>query len=252
MAYGLTQSLTLNGTTQYASAADSSSLSPTGDMTLETWIKVAALPTSLAEFDIIAKHDNGNTANGRSFIWSLADNSGTPGFKIRISTDGTSGNQSTTTFAYTAPIATWVHLAMSYTAATGVVVFTVNGVNIGNVGGNKTSIFDSTTAVTVGARGDGSSTGITSFSLARIWKGVAQSSATIAANLCSVLGTQTNLSAEWTLNNVYTDDSGNSNTLTPQNSPTFSASVPAICVVADIKTMNGVNKADIKTIDGIN
>src|SRR5712671_8150079 len=55
----------VRSSSQYFSAADSPSLSITGDMTIEAWVKLASLPSSGAgAYFIISKDDAPNT---RSF-----------------------------------------------------------------------------------------------------------------------------------------------------------------------------------------
>lgn len=60
-----TKSISFNGTTQYASRADTASLSITGDITLETYIKPSSLPTTGNTMTLISKWDE-NT-NLRSY-----------------------------------------------------------------------------------------------------------------------------------------------------------------------------------------
>lgn len=65
-------------------------------------------------------------------------------------------------------------------------------------------------------------------SLARFWK-TNNNLTTINTDRCLELGATTNLSAEWLLDNDYTDNSGNGNTLTAGaggNAPSFGTDVP--------------------------
>lgn len=236
MATFATQSASLNGSTQGFSAADNASTSPTGDMTCEAWVKLTAEPGVSVEYDIMSKHDNGGGANGRSFTMTYLNNAGTLQFTTRISSDGTSANQTVGTLNHTFGTGTWHHIAFSYTASTGTIVVVKNGTSLGSITGHKTSIFDSTTALTIGIRGDLTSASLNGrIGTARLWKGVARTAAQINADICTTYGCpQTNLSGEWSLNNVLTDSSGNANTLTNVGTATFSADVTSTCPLSGI------------------
>lgn len=69
-----THSLVLNGTTQYATAADSSSLSITGDLSLEIYTKLDALPDTSESIVLVSKWDEQN--NDRSYRLDIAGVSG--------------------------------------------------------------------------------------------------------------------------------------------------------------------------------
>jgi hypothetical protein len=201
-------------------------------MTVEAWIKVTTNPGNGVEYDIISKHDNGNSANGRSWITSYEQTGGVTGFRWRNSSDGTSGQQTTATWTQTLTTGQWYHVAFAY-ATSGNVICYLDGVSLGTVGSQKTSIYDSSTVVTVGARNNGTGAGASFLngrvSLARIWS-TTRSAAEISDNMCNVYGTTTsNMAAEWSLNNVVTDASGNSNTLTNNGTATFTTDTPSTC-----------------------
>lgn len=222
---GVTKSATLNGTTQGFTAADSASLSVTGNMTLECWVKLSAEPGVGVEWDILDKHDNGDSANGRSWTWSYMNSGGTKQLFWRNSSDGTSGNQTTGSVNTTLGTATWKHLRAVYTAAAGTVDMYVDEVSVGQVTAQKTSIFDSATVVSIGMRGDSahSATGIPQISLCRVWN-----TTHTTDDKCTVYATATsNMQAEWSLDNVLTDASGNTNTLTNVNTATFTTDIPS-------------------------
>jgi len=64
-----THSLTLDGTADYATAADSASLSITGNISLESYVKFASLPASGSSSTFISKwNENGNQ---RSYIFEI-------------------------------------------------------------------------------------------------------------------------------------------------------------------------------------
>ncbi len=224
MAYGLTQSpLFVPANNQSLTANDSVSLSPTGDMTIEGWFYINNLPALNEQNELVSKTDFGTD---RAFDFFLINLAGTQQVRMTLSSDGSSSTAAI--FVQTLSTGVWQHLAMTYVAATHVVEFFVNGVSQGTFSAAiPTSIFNSTQVVTLGgfntARFDGRQ------SLVRIWKGEARSGANILANMCNVLGSTTNLSAEWTLDNVLTDNSGNSNTLTNNGTVTFGVDTPATC-----------------------
>lgn len=251
MAYGLTQSADLErSSSQYFYAADSTSLSPTGNLTLEATINLESLPASGEEYDIMSKHDNGD-ANKRSFATTYENSGGTLRFIWRVSSDGTSANQTSATWNYTLSTGVFYRVAFAYSTA-GTVECVVNGVSLGSVGSQKTSIYNSDQRFTIGARNSNGTPAAFfdgKISLVRMWD-TTRSVSDIASSACVVYGTATaNLLAEWSLNNVLTDASGNSNTLTNVNTAIFVASVPSTCT-AQIKTRNGIAWEDIKSING--
>lgn len=64
---------------------------------------------------------------------------------------------------------------------------------------------------------------------------VKRTGAEILANMYTILGATTNLVAEWVLDNSYSDNSGNSLTLTGVGSPTFATDCPE----EEIETLSG-------------
>src|SRR3990167_3457147 len=98
---------------QYASRADTASLSITGDLTIECWIKPES--TGILH-NLVAKWDT--TGNLRSY--RLLHLSAT-NLQFQVSPDGTSSAgtaQSNTNI----PAGTWAHVAVTYNAA-GIFVF---------------------------------------------------------------------------------------------------------------------------------
>lgn len=212
---------------QFAYAADSVSTSPTGNLSCLAWIKLSNAPASNTEFTLFAKHDGG-ASNGRCFTFGYQDSGGTKQFIVRNSTDGTSGNQAVGTLNYTLPSSKWFHLAFVYTAAAGTVDVYVNGFNVGTISSMKTSILDGTVPFSLGARyGTGSGEEILNgyMSEARVWK-AALTSTEIATEVHAATAQKSSVAADWSLDNVLTDASGNSNTLTGVASIAFATDAP--------------------------
>lgn len=236
MAYGLTQSLDLErSSNQQASAADSASLSITGDITIEGWVNPESLPSSGTVWGLFTKDDL-NTQ--RSYGVDMYNNAGSQ--KIRMFMSQNTGGTIWTeiTFTYALSTATWTHVAIVTTIANATATrceLFINGVSQGNgtgatAGGGAGSISNSTASFVVGnynaAYGnyfDGK------VSLVRVWN-TTRTGTQISDNMCNVFGTSTSgMAAEWSLNNVYTDASGNSNTLSAAGSPVFASDVPSTC-----------------------
>lgn len=232
MAYGLTQSLDLEqASSQYAKAIDSATLSITGDITVEAWINLESLASTIGqEENIVVKGDFDADQNYRFFI-------GTDD-KLYFQYGNGSGTNSTANMDeafVSGDLGNWIHVAVTAVVLTKTIVFYKNGSLKASTNGtlNATAIGDNNWVTSIGAWGAAVSANAARFfdgkvSLVRVWSS-ALGGVTISANMCSVLGSTATLAAEWTLDNTLNDNSGNSNTLTAINSPTFVSSVPATC-----------------------
>lgn len=216
---------------QSLTRADTASLSITGNITLETWVKFTSLGSTQR---LINKfHSSGaNRGDYELFI--------TSGDKLNLtySSDGTyNGGSYTERQQDTASIVStgvWYHVKGTATVASQVITLYVDGVVVPstNVATGATSISDSNYEIGLGARNEnGSMAGFLNgrMSLARVW-----STVRAADDKCVVFGSASNLAAEWTLDNTLTDNSGNANTLTNNGVVTFSADVPGTCAVVGI------------------
>jgi len=240
MAYGLTQSMRLTmASSEYATIADNASLSITGDLTIEAWIKIKSTPANNTNMSLFIKSTVG--ASNRSYEFWYTNESGVLKLRFYFFSAGTPTNYYGNVITYTLPVDTWVHVALICdvsAAAASKVEWVIDGVSQGNgtgtdAGSGATSIYNGTAAFRIG-QADPVIAGWypdAQFSLVRVWSTL-RSVSDIAANKCNVLGSTTNLQAEWTLDNTYNDNSGNSNTLTGVNTPTFVTDVPATCVVS--------------------
>lgn len=216
-----TNSLSLaSASSQYAYAADSPSLSITGNMTIEAWVKL----TTLAGMEIVAKWDDTATQS-RSYSFTLS-----AAGKVFFCTSSTGANAICGSNASIAAIATgvWRHLAATYTAASGAVTYYLDGATNGSDTGLYTSLFDSVKPLLIGAQDSAAPESFFNGLVdeIRIWN-VVRTTQQIADNrLTELTGSEANLQAYWKLNNGYTDATANANNLTAVNSPTFSGDVP--------------------------
>lgn len=240
MAYGLTKSMRLTkASSQYASIADNASLSFSGTdtITIEFWVKMKETLTNPNGRWMINK-SSGNTTN-REYETSY-ENFGTKQLVFRIFTGGTPTNFFTSILNYDLTIDTWFHVAVTCNVPSTTLSTKANWyidgvsqtVSNSNNGTGCTAIFNGVSACRIG-QSDPVTAGYypdAQFSLVRIWKTV-RTGTEISDNMCNVLGPTTNLSAEWTLDNVYTDNSGNGNTLSGVNTPTFVTDTPSTCGV---------------------
>lgn len=224
--YGLTQSPNLvSATPSFFTALDSASLSATGDRTVEMWVNfttVAAGAHYLFDSRTLATGQN-----GYGMYYSGTDS------KMHFQTDNgaTGADQGV---SWSPSTGTWYHVAMVFNNTGKTVDFYVNGVVQGTQLTGYTTYTDNTSKKIIGGDSGGGGTGSNlnaRVSLVRNWN-EARSQANISANMCNVLGATTNLNAEWTLDNVLTDNSGNSNSLTNVNVVAFAANVPATCTAA--------------------
>lgn len=224
----ITQSPTLNGSSQYFSRSNASQvgLGLTSNYTLECWVNFNVLPSvSGTSNDLIAK---GDTLGGYRFF---VDNANKLNIQFRNVGGTLSKFQSTSALSLTT--GTWTHLAGSVTIGAPSAVLTQDGTSIAVstiASGATTMANDITSGFTLGAL-DNSGTPTdysnTRISLARVWS-TNLSAGTIDSNKCTFFNSaQTNMQGEWSLDNVLTDSSGNANTLTNNGTITFGTNVPA-------------------------
>lgn len=130
------------GSAQYLTAADSVSLSITGDMTLSGWFNFESNTDS---YHLIAKRTS--TGNQRSF--SLTFNGVADTLTFAIFSDGST--DSVASVSWNPSTSTWYHVVVVYSAAAGSAAFYVNGSQLGTTQtGLFTAIFDSTSVFQIG------------------------------------------------------------------------------------------------------
>lgn len=147
----------------YLSASDSSSLSITGDMTLELWIKPESTPSSaglLTKFKFTGSND-------RAYLFGL-NISGSNRMDFYTSSNGT--DQNNANVSWTPSLGTWYHVAVVYDASEGSATFYVNGSQQGTTQtGLHTSVYDSAASFNIGAYNEGSNNFDGVIDEARVW-----------------------------------------------------------------------------------
>lgn len=215
---------------QYLSAADSASLSISGDMTIEAWIKLESLPDgSGAGFSVVTK----DLGTNRDFYYLIYDDTGgvnknkqymnfsavaVPG-DIDI-TDGWGGAALTT--------AVWIHIAVALTIATDTLAFYKDGVALTTTYNrrNATARNDSTAKLNVGALRDTIYFFDGLMDDVRVWNDVRTATEISDNYLSELVGNEAGLVGYWKLNNGLLDETSNANNLTNNGAAVFSTDVP--------------------------
>lgn len=228
---------------QYLQAADSTSLSFTGDLTVEMWVRLESVPSVGQSINLVEKMEDGS--GQYSWMIQYEENSGLQ-FRMLAFSDGTN-NLGTATKAHTLSAGTWTHLAFVRTQSSGDWEIFVNGASIGTSDQTSGTIFNSTSDVRVGGQptlvGGGQTATYFDGMIddVRIWSS-ARSSTEIAAYYLQSINTATNLVASWQLNNSLADASGNSNTLTNNGAASFTTTVPWSLGVLGVADANVAGK----------
>lgn len=204
-------------------ASDSASLSPAASMTVELWVKFEDDPTTNG-MTFIEKDKTGGADLSYRLNQTSAD-----ALTFAFSTDGSYEAENNAAASWTPSVATWYHIAAVYDNTGPTTTFYVDGAQIGTtVTISGTAIFNGTSDLNF-AHGpnlpqylDGRVDEM------RIWS-EARTASDILNNMNRELaGNETNLSAYWQFNGGYTDKTGNNNTFTPANTPTFPTDVPFV------------------------
>lgn len=182
---------------QYFTAADSASLSITGNITLECWVNFATLPSAGNGMSFMGKFDAGG--NVRSYYFETREDSGQK-LRFAYSTDGTFQAANDLRVAWTPSTDTWYHVAVSWTALSAVAKFFVDGAQQGSdQTGSGTSIANTTSLLTIGALDSGSPSTFLNGREDdnRVWN-IARTEAAISADKSTELtGTESGLVAYW-------------------------------------------------------
>jgi hypothetical protein len=202
---------------QYLNRADESLLDITGNLTIELWVNLESAPGADATFGLVSKWET--TGDQRSYDLSYRDESGVKKIAFFLSTGGTDATTTEWRVTQTLNTATWYHLAVVYTASTGTAEMFLNGTSIGTNATFGTSIFNSNQTLEIGRRLGGSYyDGL--MDTIRLWS-TTRTGTQLKESANVELGATSGLVAEWLLNNALTDNSGNSLTLTNNNTVTF-------------------------------
>lgn len=211
---------------QYWSITDASQtgLDITGDLTIEAWIKLDASPGNGENYPFVSKFG----ASGQySYSFRLQDNASVESIRLFISSSGLSGGDlDTYVIDHTLLSGVWWHLAVVWDASESSAEFFVNGVSIGTDTGSQTSIFNSTSAFTIGKQAGASEYFDGAVEEVRIYDDLRTQAEILDNMLTEIDGSTTNLQGYWRFNATGDDETSNNNDLTNNNSATFSSGVP--------------------------
>ncbi len=220
----------MNASTQYFSSPDSTSLSITGDLTIECWVQLNSAPVADGQYmSLVSKFEEA----GHQSFWLQYYNNGGPNqntgllYQIRfgVTSSGTGIGLTELESDQKLNIGQWNHIAVTYNAASTTGKLYINGVLVQTKTNMESSIFDSDARVMIGAsRGTPANFLNGLIDEVRIWS-VTRTQAQIQSSMLSQLaGTTANLNGYWKLNNALVDDSGNGNTLTNVHGAIFTNS----------------------------
>lgn len=207
---------------QYFSASDSTSLSITGDITIEGWIKFETLPSVSGQTAYLVNKD---ATGQRSYVMCITTSDKLM-FQYRDAA-GTGATRWDSTSAVIASTGVWFHVACVVTVASHDAVFYKDGSSIAITDGSQTAtdIKDGTSQLNIGAAADLSEFLDGQVDDIRIWSGT-RTGTEIANNYnVELTGSETGLKAYWPFE--------------------------SLAAATSIKTVNGLAKASVKTVDGL-
>jgi len=233
------------GSSQYLSIADGSQtgLDITGDMSMEAWVKIEADATTTSQV-IMSKYEA--TGNQKSYIFGYQRSTGgaESGLFLYISSDGSAATVKNVETSFDE--GQWYHIAMTYDASAGAVDFYVNGTPLGSQQtGLPTSIYNGTAPFEVGSFGGDSYFYDGLMSQVRIFNDI-RTAEEILADMGAETVSDAALDGEWSMDDVLTDASGNSNTLTNNNSAVFATDVPS-GIIFDARSENDASASSPQT-----
>jgi hypothetical protein len=181
------------------SRADTTSLSLTGNFTLETWVQFDATPEAGAAMCMMSKF-----AANYSYIFELRHTGGALQLWSNYSSDGSA--TSATGVNWTPSLSTWYHVAVTLAAATSKVNYYVDGSLQGTEQtGTLTSVFNGTQAFIMGLYNDGANDNDKldgQMTDGRVWN-VVRTQAEIDANKATHLtGSESGLVGYWPLHSL--------------------------------------------------
>jgi hypothetical protein len=211
----------------YMTASDSPSLSVTGDLTVEAWVKFTSIP-SYDSAEMVFAEKFHSCADKRSFIFSQRRDSGSQYLTFVVRPNGISSGSALANVAWTPSTGTWYHVAASYDEAAGAVTFFVNGVQQGSTQtGLPGEIDDNDSPLTIGGAGcdGGHFDGL--IDEVRVWASERTAQEIADDKGRELNGNESNLVGYWKLNNDSgADASGNGNSVSEVNNPGESSDVP--------------------------
>jgi hypothetical protein len=219
---GTANALALNGVNQSVQVPDNASVSPTGPITIEAWVRRSVIGV---QHSIVEKY--GCNAGEGGYVLRI-----TATDKVMFGTRDDCNNGTSVTGNISIPANTWTHVAGHWDGAA-MRVF-VNGVQDGAAVASTRNPKDGPTAMKIGERGNGGSPFNGLIDEVRLWS-TTRSAAQINANkgICIPIPTA-NLRGYWKLDEAAgataADSSGNGNTGNLVNGPAHTAVVaPVTC-----------------------
>ena len=193
-------------------------LSPTGDFTIEAWIKLRnKIPVS-GFYSFVTKYLN---PSDQSFIFAYQDFAGVPSIQMYVSGNGTDFDRAY--YTTDLPIGAWFHLAVvvdiSELVSTTEITFFIDGVNKGNgivgttAASSFTSMYSGAADFEIGTFSDANALD-GQIDDVRMWSDI-RTDAEIRDNmLTELVGDEANLEGYWKLNGDLLDSTVNENHLT--------------------------------------
>ena len=215
---------------QYWSITDANQtgLAITGDITIEAWINLESMPSTLAT------NENVVTKRGSAVIGYQLDiissyNDGTLRFIYWDNSSNSSQIRTSSAFLTSSELGDWIHLAIAVDVSAHTASFYKNGSSVSSTvdSTNASSIGSDSTEFRIGALGNNSNYFDGKIDDVRVYNTI-RSGADIADDYnCSLAGSESNLQGYWRFDNNGNDSTSNSNDLTNNNSATFqSGSLP--------------------------
>lgn len=220
---------------QYFSVPDSSSLSTTGDITVEAWIKPTSMVDGVSQY-IAAKGTTGSYNAWRLVAqWNATDSKHNLVFAI----DETGSNSVAVAYSYAdidlgSYVGTWVHVAATWNASSGTAApkLYVNGAEVasyftqGNDGGTN-AIADTDSPTYIGNSPNETLYFDGKIDDVRIWNIERTASAILNNYNQEIAGNESGLVAYWKLNNDSgIDSTSNTNNLTQVNGIMYTTDIP--------------------------
>ena len=209
---------------QYFSAADSASLSQTGNLTIEMWVKFNTLPSLGQNMGLAGVYGSGG-ASTQAYLFYF-QNTGSD--ELVFNTSNGTDNDKESKANWTPVVGVWYHLAVTYNTSSGV-TFYVNSAALSNSQSfYASSIHDTATDFEIGAYSGGTSNLDANVDDVRLYS-TDRSQGDIQQDYQKELtGTESNLVAYWKLDGDLNDSTGNGNTLTNHGSASYTTETPPI------------------------
>lgn len=210
--YGLTKSAHfVEGSSQSLTKTTDIGIAGNANLTMEAWIRITA-DTSGAFLT------HSSTAGTDNYDW-VGYNKGTNTMYVSTNYENAISHSVSLT------VGTWYHVALTRTTTNAIELF-IDGVSVATASPGTQPL--ATNIVSIGKAYNASEYFDGDISLVRYWNEI-RTATQLSNNKCLVLGATTNLKGEWTLDDVLTDNSGNGNTLTNNNTVTFTTALPSAC-----------------------